>query len=134
VLTGCFSRTTNIVGHVAAITNTHIRSVVVVNSKNSDIMSRQSVESAQIIVGTSCAGTGLDVMQVGQIIVVGLPFSIEQLLQWAGRCRLSGNITIIVPSWHMQGGGELAGANAAMLIFINCSHTCDVIVMGRNHT
>ena len=97
-------------------TNTHVRKVAVVNSQNSDTVSGESVEAAQIIVGTSCAGTGLDKRNVGQIIAVGLPFSIEQLLQWAGRCRASGNITVIVPSWHMQRGGELAGANGSRQI------------------
>jgi hypothetical protein len=89
------------------------RSAAVVNSQNSDTISRQSIESAQIIVGTSCAGTGLDIKNVGLIIVVGMPFSIEQLLQWAGRCRSSGLITVIVPSWQTHGGGELAGLNTA---------------------
>jgi len=80
-------------------TNTHVRKVAVVNSQNSDTVSGESVQAAQIIVGTSCAGTGLD-----------------KLLQWAGRCRASGNITVIVPSWHMQRGGELAGANGSRQI------------------
>ena len=71
-------------------------------------VSLHSVQSAQIIVGTSCAGTGLDIFGVAHIIVVGLPFSIEQLLQWAGRCRLNGNITVLVPSFQLRGAGELA--------------------------
>ena len=101
--------------------NTHVRKVAVVNSQTSDTMSGESVEEAQIIVGTSCAGTGLDKRNVGQVIVVGLPFSIEQVLQWAGRCRASGNITVIVPSWHMRCGGELAGANGSRQIVDDCS-------------
>ena len=130
--------------------NTHVRKVAVVNSQTSDTMSGESVEAAQIIVGTSCAGTGLDKRNVGQVIAVGLPFSIEQVLQWAGRCRASGNITVIVPSWHMRCGGELAGANDSRQIVDDCSnmnsmwcgsyrqldvsyHTFDVIGMGRNH-
>jgi superfamily II DNA/RNA helicase len=84
-------------------------------------MSGESVEEAQIIVGTSCAGTGLDKRNVGQVIAVGLPFSIEQVLQWAGRCRASGYITVIVPSWHMRCGGELAGANGSRQIVDDCS-------------
>jgi hypothetical protein len=51
----------------------------------------------------------LDKSGVGHIIVVGLPFSIEQLLQWAGRCRARGNVTVVVPSFHLQMGGEMAG-------------------------
>jgi len=105
--------TIKIVGTLLAINNTYFRGVAVVNSKNSDTISRQSIETAQIIVGTSCAGTGLDITNVGLIIVVGMPFSIEQLLQWAGRCRVSGMIIVIVPSWQIQGGGELAGLNIA---------------------
>ena len=59
--------------------------------------------------GTSCVGTGLDKGSVGHIIVVGLPFSIEQLLQWAGRSREGGNITVLVPGFYLNGGSELTG-------------------------
>jgi len=109
-------------------TNTHVRKVAVVNSQTSDTMSGESVEEAQIIVGTSCAGTGLDKRNVGQVIAVGLPFSIEQVLQWAGRCRASGNITVIVPSWHMRCGGELAGANGSRQIVDDCSEYKQYVV------
>ena len=86
------------------------RYTVVVTSNSTSSVSLTSVQSAQIIVGTSCAGTGLDIFGVAHIIVVGLPFSIEQLLQWAGRCRSDGNITVIVPSSHFytQEDGDLA--------------------------
>ena len=83
-------------------------SVAVVTSESRDSISFTEVQSANIVVGTSCAGTGLDKSGVGHIIVVGLPFSIEQLLQWAGRCRINGNITVLIPSFHLQLGGELA--------------------------
>ena len=46
--------------------------------------------------GTSCAGTGVDLQSVENVIVVGLPYSAEQLLQWAGRCRGDGLVTVIV--------------------------------------
>lgn len=77
-------------------------------SETRDSISFAEVQSAQIVVGTSCVGTGFDKSGVGHLIVVGLPYSIEQLLQWAGRCRLNGNITVLVPSFHLRGAGELA--------------------------
>jgi hypothetical protein len=66
------------------------------------------IRSADIIIGTSCAGTGLDT-GVEYIIVVGLPFSIEQLLQWAGRCRINGTVSVFVPSFHVKDNDELSG-------------------------
>jgi superfamily II DNA/RNA helicase len=89
--------------------NSFLRRVAIVTSKTGETTSIEDIGSAQIIVGTSCAGTGLDVSGVGHIIIVGLPFSIEQLLQWAGRCRARGNVTVVVPSFHLQMGGEMAG-------------------------
>jgi superfamily II DNA/RNA helicase len=83
--------------------------VAIVTSHNRDSVPLSYIESVQIIVGTSCAGTGLDISGVGHIIVVGLPFSIEQLLQWAGRCRLNGTVAVFVPSFHMKKDDELAG-------------------------
>jgi superfamily II DNA/RNA helicase len=73
------------------------------------------VQSAQVIVGTSCAGTGLDISGAGHIVVVGLPFSIEQLLQWAGRCRTDGTISVFVPSLHLQKDDEIASKDAAFM-------------------
>ena len=66
-----------------------------------------NIQEAQIVIGTSCAGTGIDIQDVKNVIVVGLPYSIEQLLQWAGRCRGDGLVTVIVPSAHMKQPNEL---------------------------
>ena len=70
-------------------------------------MKAACIHSAQIIVGTSCAGTGLDNGAIAHVVVVGLPFSIEQLLQWAGRCRKGGSVALFVPSSHMVQSNEL---------------------------
>lgn len=63
--------------------------------------------AAAIVVGTSCAGTGIDLDAVDNAVVVGLPYSIEQLLQWAGRLRGDGTITMLVPASHMRQDNEL---------------------------
>jgi superfamily II DNA/RNA helicase len=65
------------------------------------------IQNAQIIVGTSCAGTGIDIQSVKNVIVSGLPYSIEQLLQWAGRCREDGMVTVFVPKTHFKESNEL---------------------------
>ncbi len=90
------------------------RLIAVVTSRNRDYVPVTQIQSARIIVGTSCVGTGLDDGPVGHIIVVGLPFSIEELLQWAGRSRKGGHITVLVPEFHMRGGGDLAGQRYAV--------------------
>jgi hypothetical protein len=41
------------------------------------------------------------------VIVVGLPYSAEQLLQWAGRCRGDGMVTVIIPSSSLKQMNEL---------------------------
>ncbi len=68
----------------------------------------QEIRSASIIVGTSCAATGLDIDSVKHVVVVGLPYSIEQLLQWAGRCRSDGTVIVIIPTWQMKQDTELS--------------------------
>lgn len=83
----------------------------IVTSLNKDSVSLTEIKSAHIIIGTSCAGTGLDT-GVEYIIVVGLPFSIEQLLQWAGRCRINGTVSVLVPSFHLKKDNELSGKDA----------------------
>ncbi len=65
------------------------------------------IHRAQIVVGTSCMGTGLDDV-VKNVIVVGLPYSVEQLLQWSGRCRGDGRITVIVPKFHLKESTEMS--------------------------
>lgn len=65
------------------------------------------IQEAEIVVGTSCAGTGIDMQSVMYVIVVGLPYSAEQLLQWAGRCRGDGMVTVIIPSSSLKQMNEL---------------------------
>ena len=47
-------------------------------------------------------------MHVALVLVVGLPFGTELLLQWAGRLRIDGNIIVIVPQPHMTQKTELS--------------------------
>ena len=58
---------------------------------------------------TSCAGTGLNIGTFNQIAVVGLPYSVEQLLQWAGRLRESGEIAVFTCLSHHWKKTELSG-------------------------
>jgi hypothetical protein len=88
--------------------------VCVVTSRNKDSVSLAEIQSADIIIGTSCAGTGLDTA-VEYIIVLGLPFSIEQLLQWAGRCRINGTVSVFVPKFHLRKDDEMSGKDAMNL-------------------
>jgi superfamily II DNA/RNA helicase len=85
--------------------------VVVVTSKNRESVSMESLHSCQILVATSCAGTGLDIGSVTQIVIVGLPYSVEQLVQWAGRCRGDGFISVFTAASHMRERTELSGKN-----------------------
>lgn len=76
------------------------------------------MRTCKILVATSCAGTGLDLETVTEVLVVGLPYSIEQLIQWAGRCRGDGNITVIVPRAHAtMSKTELSGKNRITLVY-----------------
>jgi len=83
--------------------------VVVVTSLNKKLVSLESICSCKILVATSCAATGIDLESVTEVVIVGLPYSIEQIIQWAGRCRGDGNITVIVPQAHMTPRTELSG-------------------------
>jgi superfamily II DNA/RNA helicase len=107
--------------------NLLFRCVETVTGHSKETVSLNSIRSARIIVGTSCTGTGLDIAGVGHIIVVGLPFSIEQLLQWAGRCRTNGYVTVLVPSTHIQvqQGSEIASKDIALVVFV-CEWLCDM--------
>ena len=78
------------------------RVVVVVTSKNRDTVTAADIRAANVLVGTACAGTGVDIGSVALVVVVGLPFNIEVLLQWAGRLRNDGTIVVIVPRSHMR--------------------------------
>jgi superfamily II DNA/RNA helicase len=68
------------------------------------------LQNCKILVATSCAGTGLDIRSVRQIVVVGLPYSVEQLLQWAGRLRGDGFISVFTSASHLKENSELSGA------------------------
>ena len=72
-----------------------------------------------IIVGTSCAGTGLDLACVKHVIIVGLPYFIDQCLQWAGRSREGGTVTVIVTERQLKEENEVAGDNEG-------AYLCDV--------
>jgi superfamily II DNA/RNA helicase len=84
------------------------RVVVVVTSKNRDTVTAADIRAANVLVGTACAGTGVDIGSVALVVVVGLPFNIEVLLQWAGRLRNDGTIVVIVPRSHMSPPTELS--------------------------
>ena len=69
-----------------------------------------SIADADIIVGTSCAGTGTDVPDIKHIVIVGLPYSVEQLLQWAGRCRCDGGtVHVFNTQYGLREDTELSG-------------------------
>jgi superfamily II DNA/RNA helicase len=70
------------------------------------------LQTCKILVATSCAGTGLDIRSVGQIVVVGLPYSVEQLLQWAGRLREDGFISVFTSASHLKENSELSGESS----------------------
>ena len=82
---------------------------MVVTSLNKKLVSLESICSCKILVATSCAATGIDFESVTEVVIVGLPYSIEQIIQWAGRCRGDGNITVIVPQAHNTPRTELSG-------------------------
>ena len=71
------------------------------------------IQNADIVIGTSCCGTGIDLASVRHVIVCGQPYSIEQLLQWAGRCRSDGSVTVILAHAHMLQETELSGDSFA---------------------
>lgn len=74
-------------------------------------LSITQIQQAPIIVGTSCMGTGTDVEAVRNVIIVGLPYSVEQLVQWAGRCRGDGVVTTIVQRYQLREVTELSSKN-----------------------
>ena len=85
--------------------------MVVVTSKNREQVSLLMLQNCRILVATSCAGTGLNPGLLEQIVVVGLPYSVEQLLQWAGRLRQNGDITVVTSSADHWKKTELSGKN-----------------------
>jgi superfamily II DNA/RNA helicase len=90
---------------------------VVVTSRNRNTISAADILSADILVGTACAGTGLDIGSVAMVIVLGLPYTTELLLQWSGRLRAFGTIIVIVPRTHMHQPTELSGTAWVLLRF-----------------
>ena len=103
------------------------RNVVVVHSENAGTVSLSQIQDARIVVGTSCCGTGLDLRLVEHVIVCGMPYSTEQLLQWAGRCRSCGYVTVIVPNSHMHLEAELSSESYVGCGWRRClwsSETC----------
>ena len=89
----------------------HFRNIAVVKSSSgrSDV-SHEIVADATIVVGTSCVGTGTDIPDARTIVIVGLPYSIEQLLQWAGRLRLdNGTVYVLVTEFALREVTELSG-------------------------
>ena len=84
---------------------------MVVTSKNREQVSISMLQLCRILVATSCAGTGLNIGSFEQIAVVGLPYSVEQLLQWAGRLRQNGDITVVTCSADHWKKTELSGKN-----------------------
>ena len=90
---------------------------MVVTSRNRNTISAADILLADILVGTACAGTGLDIGSVAMVIVLGLPYTTELLLQWAGRLRAFGTIIVIVPRTHMHQPTELSGTAWVLLRF-----------------
>jgi superfamily II DNA/RNA helicase len=76
---------------------------------------RKKLADSTVIVGTSCAGTGIDNQDVKNIVVVGLPYSVEQLLQWAGRCRCNGTVHLLVTEYSLREDTELT--STVFLVF-----------------
>jgi hypothetical protein len=51
----------------------------------------------------------MDWKDVKHVVIVGLPYSIEQALQFAGRMRGYGKVTVIVPAYQLRESTDLAG-------------------------
>ena len=48
------------------------------------------------MVASSCAGHGLDMKDIYAVYILGVPFDVETLLQWAGRIRQSGFVKLFL--------------------------------------
>ena len=77
-------------------------------TSNHQQLTLTQMQQAQIVVGTSCMGTGVDSESVRNVIVVGLPYSVEQFLQWSGRCRGNGMISTIMQSFQLREATDLS--------------------------
>ena len=53
-------------------------------------------DKKRIIVASSCAGHGLDMKDIYAVYILGVPFDVETLLQWAGRIRQSGFVKLFL--------------------------------------
>ena len=58
-------------------------------------------ELKNLLAASSCAGHGLDLKDITAVSVLGVPFDIETLLQWAGRIRVSGTVRIYLNQVHV---------------------------------
>ena len=78
------------------------------------------MKNADVIIGTSCLGYGMDIDNISNIVVCGLPYSIEQLLQWAGRCRSVGRVTVVVSSNQQHQSPELYRESNIVQLYVDC--------------
>jgi hypothetical protein len=53
-------------------------------------------DKKRIMVASSCAGHGLDMKDIYAVYILGVPFDVETLLQWAGRIRQSGFVKLFL--------------------------------------
>ena len=53
-------------------------------------------DKQRIMVASSCAGHGLDMKDIYAVYILGVPFDVETLLQWAGRIRQSGFVKLFL--------------------------------------
>jgi len=53
-------------------------------------------DKRRIIVASSCAGHGLNIKDISAVLILGIPFDAETLLQWAGRIRKSGFVKLFL--------------------------------------
>ena len=53
-------------------------------------------DKQRIMVASSCAGHGLDMKDIRAVYILGVPFDVETLLQWAGRIRQSGFVKLFL--------------------------------------
>ena len=53
-------------------------------------------EATKLISASSCAGHGLHLTDIMTVAILGVPFDVETLLQWAGRIRGAGKVKIFL--------------------------------------
>ena len=84
-----FSTTLNIVNSVAS----ELRCQAVTSGISLDAA---AFEATNLISASSCAGHGLDLKDIMIVAILGVPFDVETLLQWAGRIRKTGKVKIFL--------------------------------------